>query len=260
MAMKITYIGHATVLVDIDGRRIITDPLLRPRILGALRRVAPPATEEQLTGVDLVLLSHAHHDHLDAASLRMLDGMPRVALPEPARHVVASVGMPQDVMGEGDVLDLGDGVTVEAVNADHDGRRMPWHRDGTALGYVVRGPSGSVYFAGDTDVFAGMSDFRGVDAALLPVSGWGPRLPAGHMGPEEAAEAVALVEPRVAIPIHWGAYERIAMRADPLRERRARRFVDQVSADSPSVRAELLEPGSSIEIGASTGATPRGSA
>ena len=101
---------------------------------------------------------------------------------------------------------------------------MPWHRDGQALGYVVRGPSGSVYFAGDTGVFDGMSEFGPVDVALLPVSGWGPRLPAGHMGPEEAAEAVGLIHPRVAIPIHWGTYERMAMRADrPERERRARR-------------------------------------
>jgi len=257
--MKITYLGHASVLIEIDGTKIVTDPLFRPRILGALRRVAPEATAEQLTGVDLVLLSHAHHDHLDAHSLRMLDGMPEVALPSSARGVVDAVGYPVRVMGEGDALGAGE-VVVEAVHADHEGKRLPWHRDDTALGYVVRGPSGSVYFAGDTDVFDGMTAFAGVDAALLPVSGWGPRLPAGHMGPDEATRAVGLIEPKVAIPIHWGTYERIAMRADPARGRRARQFVDQVSAVSPSVRAELLEPGSSLELGASTGATPRGSA
>ena len=247
--MRITYLGHASLLIEIDGVKLITDPLLRPRIMKVLRRVAPEATEEQLTGVDLVLLSHGHHDHLDPGSLKMLDGMPEVALPIPARAVVENAGLPTRPMAVGDSFTIGE-VVVEAVHADHDGRRMPWNRDGTALGYIVRGPSGSVYFAGDTDVFAGMADFAGVDVAMLPVSGWGPRLPAGHMGPDEAAEAVGLIEPQVAIPIHWGGYERIAMRADPARARRAQRFVDQVAELSSGVRAELLEPGSSLELGA----------
>lgn len=245
--MRITYLGHASLLIEIDGVKVITDPLLRPRIMRALRRVAPEATQEQLTGVDLVLLSHAHHDHLDVGSLKMLDGMPEVALPAPARPVVESIGMPTRLMAEGESFTVGE-VEVEAVHAAHDGKRMPWHRDGTAIGYVVRGPSGSVYFAGDTDVFEGMADFTGIDAALLPVSGWGPRLPAGHMGPDEAVEAVGLIEPQVAIPIHWGTYERLAMRDDPKRAYRAQRFVDQVGELSPGVRAELLEPGSSIDL------------
>lgn len=245
--MRITYLGHATVLVEIDGVKVITDPLLRPRIVQVLRRVAPAATSGQLAGVDLVLLSHAHHDHLDTGSLRMLDGMPEIALPAPAKAVAETTGLPVTVVREGDSFSRGD-VVVEAVHADHDGRRMPWQRDGTALGYVVRGPSGSVYFAGDTDVFAGMAALTDIDVALLPVSGWGPRLPTGHMGPDEAAEAVGLIEPRLAIPIHWGTYERVAMRADPARERRARSFVDQVGASTPSVRATLLEPGSSVEL------------
>ena len=245
--VRITYLGHASLLIEIDGVKIITDPLLRPRIMRVLRRVAPEPTAEHLTGVDLALLSHAHHDHLDPASLKMLDGMPEVALPAPARPVVESMGLPVRTMTVGESFAVGD-VTVEAVHADHDGKRMPWSRDGTALGYVVRGPSGSVYFAGDTDVFEGMTEFGGVDAALLPVSGWGPRLPAGHMGPDEATEAVGLIEPKVAIPIHWGGYERMAMRADPARDRRAQRFVDQVGESSPGVRAELLVPGSSIDL------------
>jgi L-ascorbate metabolism protein UlaG (beta-lactamase superfamily) len=245
--MRITYLGHASLLIEIDGVKMITDPLLRPRILQVLRRVAPEAGREHLTGIDLVLLSHAHYDHLDVGSLKMLDGMPEVALPAPAQSVVETVGLPTRLMEAGDSLAVGD-VVVEAVHAAHDGRRMPWHRDATALGYIVRGPSGSMYFAGDTDVFDGMADFAGLDAAMLPVSGWGPRLPAGHMGPDEATEAIRLIHPRVAIPIHWGTYERVAMRADPARARRARKFVDQVAKLSPPVRAELLDPGSSIDL------------
>ena len=83
---------------------------------------------------------------------------------------------------------------------------------------------------------------------MLPVSGWGPRLPAGHMGPDEAAEAVGLIEPRVAIPIHWGTYERIGDARRPGSRAAARRFCDQVAELSPGVRAELLEPGGSLEL------------
>jgi len=245
--MRITYLGHASLLIEIDGVKLITDPLLRPRIMRVLRRVAPAATAEQLDGIDLVLLSHAHHDHLDTRSLRMLGGTPEVALPLPARSVVESEGLPVRVLHEGESFEVGN-LTIEAVHADHDGRRMPWHRDSTSLGYLIRGTSAVIYFAGDTDVFPGMSELAGIDVALLPVSGWGPRLPAGHMGPDEATEAVGLIQPRIAIPIHWGTYERLGMRADPARSRRAQRFVDQVAELSPPVRAELLEPGSSIDL------------
>ena len=77
---------------------------------------------------------------------------------------------------------------------------------GPALGYLLQG-SQSVYFAGDTDLFPEMAALGGVDVALLPVAGWGPRLPEGdHMNPRRAAEALKILKPRLAIPIHWGTY------------------------------------------------------
>jgi L-ascorbate metabolism protein UlaG (beta-lactamase superfamily) len=256
--MRVTYLGHASVLIEIDGVRVVTDPLLRPRILQVLRRIVPAPREEQLASIDLVLLSHAHHDHLDAGSLRMLGGTPRLVNPAPARGPIEAAGLSGTTLLVGETVEQG-ALTVEAVHAEHDGRRMPWGRDGQALGYVIRGPSGSVYFAGDTAVFGGMADLGGPDVALLPVSGWGPRLPAGHMGPDEATEAVALIKPRIAIPIHWGTYERIARRGGGECDRRARRFRDQVEALPGPVRAELLEPGSSLDVPADTG-TPAPSA
>lgn len=254
--MRITYLGHASVLIEIDGVRLITDPLLRPRVLQVLRRIAQQPRKADLAGIDLVLLSHAHHDHLDAGSLRMLDGTPGVIHPEPARGPVEAASLSGTTLEVGETFEQGT-VVVEAVHAEHDGRRMPWSRDGQALGYVIRGRSGSVYFAGDTAVYPGMGDLDGIDVALLPVSGWGPRLPPGHMGPDEATEAVALIEPRIAIPIHWGTYVRVAMRGGGECDRRARRFRDQVEALSTSVRAELLEPGASLEVPAGTDSRAR---
>jgi L-ascorbate metabolism protein UlaG (beta-lactamase superfamily) len=246
--MRITYLGHATVLIEIDGLKVLTDPLLRPRILH-LRRVAPAATAEQLDGVDLVLISHAHHDHLDTSSLRLIGGLPRVLCPGPARRAVAAAGLEPEVMGTEGWAKQGD-VEIEAVRAEHDGRRLPHHRRHEALGYVLRGPSGSVYFAGDTGWFEEIGEISPVDVALLPVAGWGPRLGPGHLDPDEAARAAARISPRIAIPIHWGTYERVAMKRSGHRSDPARRFCDQVAELAPGVDAELLAPGVSLEVAA----------
>jgi L-ascorbate metabolism protein UlaG (beta-lactamase superfamily) len=106
-------------------------------------------------------------------------------------------------------MQIGDTVTVGVVQvtatpAVHDGRRSPWGPTATTLGFVVNG-SRRVYFAGDTDLFPGMDALAGaLDLALLPVWGWGPTLGPGHLNPRRAAEALQMLRPRLAVPIHWG--------------------------------------------------------
>ncbi len=244
--MRITYLGHSSVIIELDGLKVLTDPLLRRRVLH-LRRVAPEATPEQLAEVDLILISHAHHDHLDRRSLKLVGGGPRVLCPAPARRAVGAAGLMPEVMAAGGSARVGD-VEVEAVRADHDGRRYPHHRRSDALGFVVRGRGGSVYFAGDTGWFEEIGDVDGIDVALLPVAGWGPHLGPGHLNPDEAASAAALISPRVAIPIHWGTYERMAMTLVGHRSDPARRFCDQLAELAPGVDAELLEPSASLDV------------
>jgi L-ascorbate metabolism protein UlaG (beta-lactamase superfamily) len=114
------------------------------------------------------------------------------------------------------------------------------------VGYVVRGASGSAYFAGDTDLFPEMGGLAGsIDVALLPVAGWGATLGPGHLDPERAAQAAARIAPRVAIPIHWGTLAPIGSPA-PLREP-AIEFAREVERRAPAVRVLLLEPGQSTE-------------
>ncbi len=244
--MRITYLGHASLLIEIGGLKVLTDPLLRRRVMH-LRRVAPDATVEQLAGVGLILISHAHHDHLDTRSLKLLGRRPRVLCPEPARRAVAGTGLLPEVMGVGGYARVDD-VEVEAVRADHDGRRFPHDRRSDALGYVVRSAGESVYFAGDTGWFEEIGEVGEVDVALLPVAGWGPRLGPGHLDPDEAARAAARIGPRVAIPIHWGGYQRVAMTLEGHRSDPARRFCDQLSELAPGVAAELIEPGATLEV------------
>jgi L-ascorbate metabolism protein UlaG (beta-lactamase superfamily) len=96
---------------------------------------------------------------------------------------------------------------VEATEASHAGGRPPRRIQARALGYVVSSGSSRAYFAGDTDVFPGMRRLApGLDVALLPIWGWGSSVGPGHLDPRRAAEALALLAPRIAVPIHWGTY------------------------------------------------------
>jgi L-ascorbate metabolism protein UlaG (beta-lactamase superfamily) len=117
-----------------------------------------------------------------------------------------------------------------------------------AVGYVVDAGH-RVYFAGDTDLFDEMEQIgeRGIDVALVPIWGWGPRLPAGHLDPESAAQAARLLSPRVIIPIHWGTYVRIGMPRDEL-DAPAHEFARAVERTAPGVQVELLAPGETFAL------------
>jgi L-ascorbate metabolism protein UlaG (beta-lactamase superfamily) len=206
VALSIEFIGHSTLLVELDGIRFLTDPATRARI-GPLRRVEPVPLRRRLAGIDAVLVSHLHWDHLDVPSLRDLGARVPILVPAGAGDWVRAAGFHRvtDVV-VGDRVDIG-GVQVEVVPALHSGFRPPFGPTAPALGFVLRG-SRSVYFAGDTDLFPEMAGFADtVDVALLPVWGWGPILGRGlHLDPRRAAETVRLLRPRTAVPIHWGTY------------------------------------------------------
>jgi L-ascorbate metabolism protein UlaG (beta-lactamase superfamily) len=137
------------------------------------------------------------------------------------------------------------------VPADHDGCRYPFGTAIAALGYVIeRGRS--VYFAGDTGLFEGMRELSPeLDLALLPVWGWGPKLGPGHLGPREAADALRLLRPRRAVPIHWGTLFPRGLRRD--RERLLRdpphEFARAAVELAPDVDVSVLAPGESLELG-----------
>ena len=238
----LTYVGHATVLIELAGLRLLTDPLLGAGILHVRRRVPVPAIGE-LRPLDAILISHGHRDHLDQASLRRLAPVCPVIVPRGYGAAVRRSGA-RDVieLTVGGCTRLGD-VIVEAVPAAHDGRRHPLSRATEALGYLVRGPIG-IYFAGDTDLFDDMAQLAGrVDVALLPIGGWGPRLPAGHLDPARAAEAVARIGPQTAVPIHWGTLRAWGAQHgdDPLAPARA--FADAVGVLAPKTEVRILRPG-----------------
>lgn len=228
--------------------RLLTDPLLRPRA-GPLVRLARPVGPPSVGRVDCVLLSHLHSDHVDLPSLRSLGTSMPIIASQGAGDWLRRAGLTEvRELGVGEEAAVR-GVTVVATLAQHDEHRRPLGPTAEAIGYLVRG-SQSVYFAGDTDLFPAMGRLRGaVDVALLPVWGWGPDVGPGHLDPERAARAAAIIGPQVAIPIHWGTFAvaRPARRSeDPGWP--ARRFAALTEQYAPAVRVCVLEPGERIEL------------
>ena len=200
---RIEYVGHATVFVDLDGVRLLTDPLLRNRV-AHLRRTSG-VSARALRGVDAILISHGHYDHLDLPSLDRIGKKLPVVVPRGLGGLLRKRRFESVIEIErGETLAIGD-LQIHAVPAEHDRSRAPFGASADPVGYVVSG-SKSIYFAGDTDLFDGMSEIGPVDVGLIPIWGWGPGLGGGHLDPERAAEAVALVRPSMVVPIHWGTY------------------------------------------------------
>jgi L-ascorbate metabolism protein UlaG (beta-lactamase superfamily) len=149
----------------------------------------------------------------------------------------------------GEELRLG-ALTVRGTPALHDAGRTPFGRRVEPQGYVIDGLL-SVYFAGDTDLFDGMASLGPVDVALVPISGWGPRLGPGHLDPRAAAEAVRRTGASTAIPIHWGTYFplHMALRGRPaFLERPAVEFEEHMREVAPDVEVRTLRPGEEIVI------------
>jgi L-ascorbate metabolism protein UlaG (beta-lactamase superfamily) len=269
--LALHFLGHSTVRVELAGRTVLTDPLLTAG-LGPLRRVVPPLHPSSWAGVDLVLISHLHGDHLHLPSLRRLGRGVPVVVPRGAGRWLRGKGFSAvEELGPGETLTDG-GLTVTATEARHSahrwGPRFTHGPHAPAVGHLLQGsPVGapgerlSVYIAGDTDLFPGMAGLCGtppaLDVAVLPVWGWGPTLGPGHLDPVRAAQAVTLLRPRVAVPVHWGTLALAGLNrlATPWRARmRAQlteppeRFAAAVAAGGSGATVAVTRPGHAVRL------------
>lgn len=243
--LSITYIGHATCLVEMEGVRVLTDPILRNRV-GHIRRQTVSAHYIGGQQFDAVAISHLHLDHLDRPSLRLIDRSTRIIVPAGGASLLAKEGFSEiEEVRAGDKTSVG-ALSVSVTYAHHGGQRFPFGPEADAVGYLFHGRR-SVYFAGDTDIFPEMSEIHGdLDLALLPVWGWGPTLGQGHLTPRRAAESLAMLRPRAAIPIHWGTFAPLGL--GWLRPRFLTAppydFADHASDLAPGVKVHVVQPGS----------------
>ena len=245
---EITYVGHSTVLVDQDGVKLLTDPVLRQRIVH-LRRVVK-LDMRVVRGVDAVLISHLHFDHLDLPSLERLGRELPLIVPRGGARTLRRRGFRAlTELEAGETLTIG-AVSVRATPAVHSDERHPLGAKADPLGFVVSG-SRSVYFAGDTELFDGMAAVGPVDVALLPIWGWGRNLGRGHMDPEEAVEAARRVAAATVVPIHWGTYYPVqeGLRgAPPYVDEPVEEFVALMSAALPDTDVRVLRPGAATAV------------
>jgi L-ascorbate metabolism protein UlaG (beta-lactamase superfamily) len=279
-AVRVTWLGHSTVVIDLtgaDGRttRLVTDPLLG-RHAGMLRRRGDQPAPEAWGGADAALVSHLHHDHAELRSLRLLGDVPVLAAPANARWLrgkgLRGVGLegawhdsaPHGAGGwhaggwhAGEWHDVA-GAQVRLTPAVHGHRPMP-HRPNAAVGHLVRAavvgggaPGPTLWAVGDTERFPAVGRVRDLaggrlDVALVPVSGWGPRLSGGHLGPAAAAEVCAEVGARVAIPVHWGTLHAPGGRYLPpgWMDHAGVAFAAALRRAAPGATAVVLRPGES---------------
>jgi L-ascorbate metabolism protein UlaG (beta-lactamase superfamily) len=255
--VEITFIGHATALIEMSGVRILTDPVFRKRFWYLRRLFNAAPTEVDLGSIDAVLLSHMHFDHMDYPSLRMIpDNVPIIAPEGASRYLRKKVGHDIAEMRLDESVRIGD-VEIHATPSLHgSGLYWPMWFPKSVLSYMITGPQ-TVYFVGDTALFDSMSDLGeafDIDVALLPVWGHGPYLRGDHMTPAQAATALSMLSPRVAIPIHWGTLHPMGpwWKHMGFLRRPPQRFALEATRAAPSTDVRILHPGESTLVGAET--------
>jgi L-ascorbate metabolism protein UlaG (beta-lactamase superfamily) len=233
-AATVTWIGHSTLLVQVDGVNLLTDPQWSERAspwsFAGPSRVMPPGLRfEDLPPIDVVLISHDHYDHLDLPTVRRLWAAhrPRFVAPLGFRAWFAELGI--DAVDELDWWETRaiKGLTLVCLPAQHWSARTPWDENRRLWsGWAVLGRDRRLYFAGDTGYYAPLLQEIGrrlgpFDVGALPIGAYMPRamMGASHLMPEEALQAFDDVRARRLVPIHWGTFD---LAHEPLDEPRSR--------------------------------------
>ncbi|MEW6441055.1 MAG: MBL fold metallo-hydrolase [bacterium] len=215
---SLTWIGHSTFHMQIEGLGVLTDPVWSPRVfprVGPQRVFPPPWSLEQLGRIDLVLLSHDHYDHLDLPTLRRIGPKPLYCVPLGLKPVLARAGLCRvQEFSWWDTLCIAS-LRVRCVPAQHFSVRGLLDRNATLwAGWCLEGRQHRVYFAGDTGFYQRQFEeiakvCAPIHAAILPVGAYRPRWLMGpvHMDPLEALEAARMLDARWLVPCHWGTFK-----------------------------------------------------
>src|SRR4051812_13238165 len=255
--LGVTYIGHATLLINIGGKRLLTDPNFDTALGKILPRVSPPGIAlEKLPKLDAILLTHAHADHLSFDSLERL---PR-DIPLHAPPVVAKwlrrLGFDHAVaLAPGDTARIR-GVTVHAAEATHRGNRYGYDRWRASANMYLLDAGETLFFAGDTALVEDTHGLvertlwqngRELDLALLPIGWapwWKPGFRKGHLTHEDALTLFERLRARVLVPYHWGTFRHVTSTAHDAIKRLRERLADH----HLSAAVRIIEPGESLEL------------
>jgi L-ascorbate metabolism protein UlaG (beta-lactamase superfamily) len=261
--LRVTYIGHATLLIEIGGRRIITDPNFDPALGRILPRVSEPGIAlSNLPKLDAILLTHAHADHLSFDSLDALPAdIPLFAPPAIAKWLGKQGYRHAVPVAPGNSTDV-DGVAIHAGSATHKGNRYGVDRWRSAANmYLLETNNVSCFFAGDTALTPDTTQLveqrlaaegRNLDLALLPIGHapwWKPGFRKGHLTSTDALTLFERLKARYFIPYHWGTFNHVTSTAFDAIDRLRATLEDHPL--HPAVK--ILEPGSAFALPTKSG-------
>ena len=255
----LTWLGHASFLGSIAGRRFLIDPVFSNHAGWLYRRhVPPPLAVNELPEIDAIVVTHNHYDHLDALAMR--------ALPLDIPTIVPKgLGAWCRKRGRHNVQELTwwntadlDGLRVTLVPSCHWSRRGIFDTNRALWGgFVIEGSGSAIYHSGDTAWFDGFSEigkrFPHLDAALLPIGGYDPGwfMEHYHLNPEQAGRAFTETGARRMIPMHWGTFQLTDEALSAPVERIRRWWRDM--APSSDHKLDLLAIGESVMVGDTDG-------
>lgn len=245
--MRVTFINHSTVLIQMDSLNILTDPIWAERcspfsFAGPPRRRAPGLELKDLPSIDIILLSHNHYDHMDIVALKRLaaDHNPRIITGLGNRALLQREGIGGATEMDWDQqLDINSEVRIYGLTARHFSNRGMFDQNRTLwLSFVIKGPAGAVYFAGDTGFGAHFGEagkaFGPFRLALLPIGAYLPRwfMKDIHLSPDEAVLAHQALNASTSAAIHFGTFQLSAeSQRQPIEE--LRRALENVPGEKP---------------------------
>lgn len=255
--MKITYIGHATLLLEIGGATILTDPNFDARLGRVLPRVSGPGIAlDQLPSLDAILLTHAHADHLSFDSLERLPQSVPLFAPPVIADWLRGLGYAHAVgVAPGETVKVR-GVTIHAALATHRGNRYGFDRWRSAANMYLLDAGETIFFAGDTALVADThalvervlwTAHRELDLALLPIGyapRWKPGFRKGHLTHDDALALFERLRARAFVPYHWGTFRHVTVTAHDAIRRLRTRLTSHHLTDS----VHIIEPGESFRL------------
>jgi len=218
--LRITLIGHSSLLIEIDGKRILTDPVWSERVsfssfFGPKRFFEPPIALEDLPPLDAIIVSHDHYDHLDKNTIRYFADkhVPFITSLKVGQHL-ASWGIEKNFITEldwGDSTMLDGDCNITATPARHfSGRGIIGRNETLWSSFVIKGHTHNIFFGADSGWFPVFKDigeaFGPFDLTMLEIGAYGQYWPDIHMGPDNASNAHLALKGKLMMPIHWGTF------------------------------------------------------
>jgi len=218
--LRVTWVGHSSLLIEIDGKRILTDPVWSNRVsfisfLGPRRFFQPPLPLNELPPLDAIIVSHDHYDHLDSGTINFFANKEAPFYCSlGVGQYLEKCGIPKAFVHE---LDWGDGIMLDheyvitATPARHfSGRGIVGRNETLWSSFVIKGPEHKIFFGADSGWFPGFkaigTQYGPFDLTILEIGAYGKNWPNIHMGPDNATNAHIALKGKIMMPIHWGTF------------------------------------------------------